>query len=392
MQFFFNSFLKIIILKKIVIFFILFFSTYISANIPNLNNINSESYILIEFETGDIIVGEKIHERLSPASLTKIMTAYVVFRELKKGNLRLQEEATISNKSWRTKGSRTFLEVGTKVKIEDLIKGLIIQSGNDAAVALAEHISGTEEQFVKLMNFYAKELNMNNTNFNNASGLPTTNHYSSAYDLAILTKSLIKEFPNYYEIYSFEQFTYNNITQRSRNRLLSSTNDFDGVKTGFTNNAGYCFVGSARRGDRRLISVVLNSKTPAGRFEDTTKLMNHGFMFFDLHRVFDKEEYIPQLNTKVFKGNLNETRVGVDEEVVLSLRKNQFNNIKFNVDIYEKIIAPLPKNSVIGTIRLINEENEILVERNLITLDEIEKGSFFKIIKDYLNLKFNLEK
>lgn len=377
-------------LKKIVLLiFLTMFSIYGKANTLKISEINSESYIVVEYLTGDVLIEKDANKKLPPASLTKIMTAYVVFKELKKGTLKLDDKVKISEKAWKTKGSRTFLEVNSYVKIEDLIKGLIIQSGNDAAVALAEHISGSEKDFSTLMNYYAQELGMKNTNFKNASGLPSENHYSSAYDLSLLTSSLIKEFPDYYNIYSFEQFTYNDITQKSRNRLLDKNSDFDGVKTGFTNNAGYCFVGSARRGDRRLISVVLNSKTPQDRFEDTKKLMNNAFLYYELHNLFERNEYIPQLTTNVYKGNKNYLRVGVEEDILLSLKKNSFDNIKFKIDIYEKVIAPVNEGDFVGKIKIINNLEEVLVEKNLVALDTVKQGSFFKRTLDFFKLKSN---
>ncbi len=376
---------------KKILFFIIFclFNINAFAKIPVSPNISARSYILIEQTTGKVLASENENERLPPASLTKVMTAYVVFKEIKEKRLSLKDEVLISEKAWKTQGSKTYIEVGKKIKVEDLIKGMIIQSGNDASVALAEHISGTETQFTKLMNYYANELGMKNSHFSNVTGLPISNHYSTAYDLGILTKKLIKEFPELYTIYSYDQFTYNDITQRSRNRLLHRDNDYDGVKTGFTNDAGYCFIGSAKRNERRLISVILGAKNPEIRFEDTKKLMNYGFTFYETHKIFEKNEYIPQLTTEVFKGSNEEVKIGLEEEVYLTLEKGEYDNIKFKINIFEKIVAPISSGEIVGKMEIINSENKVILNRNIIALEDINKGDFFKIVYDTLRLKFN---
>ena len=225
--------------------------------------------------------------KLAPASLTKIMTVYVVFRELSNGHLHLGDMATISEKAWKTSGSRMFIDLGNQVKIEDLLQGVIIQSGNDASVALAEHVAGDESTFADMMNQHAARLGMTNRHFKNSDGLPVEGHYTSARDLAILTTALIKEFPDYYRWFSQKEFTFNKITQHNRNQLLSRDESVDGVKTGFTDDAGYCLVASALREDMRLISVVMGAKSANARANENQTLLNYGFRFFESHRLYE---------------------------------------------------------------------------------------------------------
>jgi len=350
-----------------------------------LNKINSKSYILMDYETGQVLTKERSDERLAPASLTKVMTAYVVFDKLKKGELSLTDEVLVSEKAWKTGGSKTFIEVGKKVMVEDLVKGMIVQSGNDAATALSEHIAGTEEDFAILMNDYAKELGMDNSHFLNVTGLPKEGHYSTAEDLAILSRAMIQNFPEYYKYYSMKDFTYNNIFQKTRNRLLFSDKEVDGLKTGFTNKAGYCYISSAVRNDRRLITVVLGADKPAKRFDDAKILFSHGFRNYDTHRVIVKNEVIKQLDTQVMKGERDVIRVGAENDVIFVTEKGNKEDIIVEVSMNEIVIAPIKHGDVLGTM-IIKRNEEILSEVNVIALENINSGDFFKVFRDSLKL------
>lgn len=372
---------------------VLLFSIHTNAttSLDPLSKINSKSYILVDQETGQVLKSLKSSEKLAPASLTKVMTAYVVFDKLKNGNLKLEDETIVSKKAWKTGGSKTFIEVGKKVKIEDLIKGMIVQSGNDAATALAEHISGTEEYFAIEMNDYAKKIGMENSNFLNVSGLPTEGHYSTAEDLALLARRMILDFPEYYPYYSMKSFTYNNIFQNTRNRLLLSDKEVDGMKTGYTDKAGYCYISSAVRNGKRLVTVVLGADKPQKRFDDAKLLFNYGFNNFDTHRVIVKNKVIEQLNTNVLKGDKNLVRVGASEDIVFVSERNKEENIDVEVNMKDIVIAPISKGDVLG-VMVIKRNEEIIAEVDVIALEGIKTGDFFKVLKDSLQLyleKFN---
>ena len=255
--------------------------------VPAAPELNAASYILLDFNSGRVLAEKNPDERRDPASLTKMMTAYIVFQELKAGNLKLNDQVRISEKAWRAEGSRTFIEVGNKIPVEILVKGLIIQSGNDSAIALAEHIAGTEETFALLMNQYAKQLEMNGTQYRNATGLPHPDHYSTARDEAKLVSAMIREFPELYKLHAEKQFSHNGITQYHRNKLLWRDCTVDGVKTGHTDAAGYCLASSAVRDKMRLISVVMGSKSENSRAEETQALLNYGFRFYETHRLYE---------------------------------------------------------------------------------------------------------
>lgn len=372
---------------------VLLFSIHTKAtvSVDPLSKINSKSYILVDQETGQVLKSLKSVEQLAPASLTKVMTAYVVFDKLKNGNLKLEDETIVSKKAWKTGGSKTFIEVGKKVKIEDLIKGMIVQSGNDAATALAEHISGTEENFAIEMNDYAKKIGMENSNFLNVSGLPTEGHYSTAEDLSILARRMILDFPEYYPYYSIKSFTYNNISQNTRNRLLFSDKEVDGMKTGYTDKAGYCYISSAVRNGKRLVTVVLGADKPQKRFDDAKTLFNYGFNNFDTHRVIVKNKVIEQLNTNVLKGDKNLVRVGASEDIIFVSERNKEENIDVEVNMRDIVIAPISKGDVLG-VMVIKRNEEIIAEVDVIALEGIKTGDFFKVLKDSLQLyleKFN---
>ena len=280
----------------------------VDISTPPAPTIAASAYILKDFNTGKVLAESNADIKLAPASLTKIMTVYVIFNELANGHLHLNDNVTISEKAWKTAGSRMFVELGNQVKIEDLLKGVIIQSGNDASVALAEHVGGNEETFAEMMNQHALRLGMINTHFKNSDGLPGPDHYTTARDLALLTSALIKEFPEYYRWFSQKEFTFNKITQQNRNKLLSRDESVDGVKTGFTDDAGYCLVASALREDMRIISVVMGAKDANARANENQTLINYGFRFFESHQLYEAKKSLSE--ARVWKGWSSESGPG----------------------------------------------------------------------------------
>lgn len=351
------------------------------ADIPPAPKVEAKSYVLMEYKTGKILNKLDENKKLAPASLTKVMTAYVVFDELRSGRLHLDDEVKISKKAWKTSGSRTFVREGTLVKVEDLIKGTIIQSGNDAATALAEHISGSTDQFAVLMNFHAGKLGMSDSHFKNPTGLPARGHYTTAKDLATLTRAIIEEFPDYYYIYQMKQFTYADITQKSRNRLLNEDLGFDGLKTGFTNDAGYCYIGASKRGDTRMIVTLLGEPSPNQRFEDAKKLVNYGFRFYETHEILSAGVEIPELTTDVVSGETNKLHVGAKKDLVTVLKAGQFEKLRYEINLIEKAIAPIKEGTVVGSIKVFIEDDSI-GEVDLIALNTVEEGSVVKKLKD----------
>tara|TARA_B100001989_G_C24520331_1_gene455502 strand:- start:670 stop:1626 length:957 start_codon:yes stop_codon:yes gene_type:complete len=318
------------------------------------------------------------------------MTSYVVADYLKEDFINITDEPKISVKAWKTKGSRMFIREGTNVRVSDLIKGMIIQSGNDASVALAEHVAGSEDNFAYLMNEYASELGMANTSFNNATGLPDPLNVTSAYDLALLTSALINDFPEHYKYYSQKSFTYNGIKQSNRNRLLWRDEIFDGVKTGYTQSAGYCLVGSAIRGDMRLVAVVLGSEDDK-RFNDVSLLMTYGFRYFTTEKLFSKEE--PIQDVKVVAGKSETVKVGTKDDIILTLQKDLRDNIRYEVSVGSQTLAPIEAMTTAGTLKVLDSENNVLVETEIVFLESVEELGFFQrllaIIWNWIQSLFN---
>lgn len=345
--------------------------------------VEAESYILQDSHTGKVLAENNADAKLSPASLTKIMTVYVVFRELDNGHLKLDDLATISKKAWSTSGSRMFIDVNDQVKIEDLLKGVIIQSGNDASVALAEHVAGNETTFADMMNQHAQRLGMNNTHFVNSDGLPAENHYTSARDLAILTSALIKEFPDYYRWFSQKEFTYNKIVQHNRNLLLGRDPSVDGVKTGHTEEAGYCLVASALRNDMRLISVVMKAKSANARARENQNLLNYGFRFFESNKLYEGKTKLSE--ARVWKGDTKELPVGLTEDLYATVPRGQIKNVKAVMKIDNKIIAPIKEGDKVGTVE-VTYKDEPTEKKDLIALKTINKGNLFQRLVDNLLL------
>ena len=350
--------------------------------IPEAPSIAAKSFILMDHNSGKVLASNNANEASSPASLTKLMTSYVIFKRLKEGFISLDEEVKISEKAWRTGGSRSFIEVGKMIKLEDLLQGMIIQSGNDASVALAEHVAGSEGTFVLFMNDYALQIGMNNSNFENASGLPHDNQYTTAKDMALLSSAMIREFPDYYKWYSQKEFTYNNITQTNRNKLLFTDSTVDGLKTGWTEKAGYCLVTSANRLGMRLITVVLGSDSPTVRIAETEKLLDYGFRFFETQSVNDISHQV-----SVYKSKKASLKVGVSDESYLTLPRNQFKYITQTINLEGDLIAPISGGDVVGVLE-ISFSNENIATLPLIALEDAAEAGFFSKIVDTIKLLF----
>ena len=337
------------------------------------------AYLLKDFNSGSTIAAHKEGERLEPASLTKIMTAYLTFDALKQGHLTLSQNVPVSKKAWEAEGSRMFIEPNKNVTVDELLHGLIIQSGNDAATALAEVIGGSEDQFAIMMNQQAKKIGMDHTNYINATGLPDENHYTTATDLALMAEALIKDFPeDYVRLYKQKEYTYNKITQLNRNRLLFLDNNVDGIKTGHTNAAGYCLVSSAKRGETRLISIILGAKSNAMRVSQSQRLLNYGFQFYESTLVYKKTQAISSMY--VYKGAEKTVIASVKNDLYLSLPKGDYANVKATTTSRQPLIAPVKAGQEIGKITF-SLDNQIIAERKLIAKSSVgEAGILGKII------------
>jgi len=342
--------------------------------VPDAPELNLKSYILIEPNTNTVIAEFNSNTEIEPASMTKIMTAYVAADQINNELISIDDEVLISEKAWRMEGSRMFIEAGKRVSVSDLLKGIIIQSGNDASVAIAEYVGGTERGFVDLMNAYAGSLNMNNTIFQNSTGLPAENHFSSAKDLAILTSHLITKFPEIYSYYKEKQFTFNEIKQLNRNKLLWRDDSSDGVKTGHTKAAGYCLVGSAKRGDMRLITVVAGSDSDNNRFMASQRLLEYGFRFFATQKILNANQEYKQIN--IWGGVEKNLSLGVLEDISITLPRTSFKDLVVNYNYSNNIQAPIEIGQKIGTLEIINND-EIVLSTDLVALHNIKAKGFF---------------
>ena len=341
---------------------------------PDAPELDLKSYILIEPNTNTVIAEFNSSSEIEPASMTKIMTVYVTADQISNDLISIDDEVLISEKAWRMEGSRMFVEAGKKVSVSDLLKGIIIQSGNDASVAISEYVGGTERGFVDLMNAYASSLNMNNTIFQNSTGLPDDNHFSSAQDLAILTSNLITKFPDIYSFYKEKQFTFNDIKQLNRNKLLWRDDSSDGVKTGHTEVAGYCLVGSAKRGDMRLITVVAGSDSDNNRFLASQRLLEYGFRFFATQKVLNANQEYKKIN--IWGGVEKTLGLGVLEDVSITLPRTSFKDLTVNYNYSNNIQAPIEVGQQIGTLEIISND-EVVFSTNLVALDNIKSKGFF---------------
>ena len=352
---------------------------------PSAPALGAKGYLLVDFKSGHELASKNADERLDPASITKLMTAYAVFRAIKSGQISLDDEVRVSEKAWRTQGSRMFINVGSRVPVELLLPGMIIQSGNDASVALAEHVAGTEESFAEIMNQLAAELGMTNTNYRNSTGLPAEGHYTSASDIVKLATALIREFPDYYRWYSQKEFTYNEITQGNRNALLWRDESVDGMKTGYTENAGYCLVSSAERDGMRLISVVLGTKSSAARANESQALLNYGFRFFETHLLWEQGQVIG--NEQVWKGAQDNTDLIVADAVYATLPRGALDQVTWEIRTPGKLIAPLSVDDAVGVVQA-KIDSDIVAEANLYSAQAIDSGSLLQTTWDEVLLWF----
>lgn len=375
--------------KSLALFMLVFFLPIplLAANnliIPASPTIAARGYFLMDFDSGQILTEKNADDRLAPASLTKIMATYVIFQELQAGQLTLDESVIISKKAWKTPGSKMFVEVNKHVSVEQLLKGVIIQSGNDASVALAEHVAGDEETFARLMNQHAQRLGMINSNFQNSTGLPTKNHYTTAHDLAILSQALIREFPDYYSWFQEKSFTFNNIKQNNRNKLLWRDDSVDGIKTGYTEKAGYCLVASAKRNNMRLISVVMGTHDQNARARENQNLLNYGFRFFETHKLYEANQKLTE--AKVWKGETNTLPLGLNDDLYVTVPRRHYDDLKAVMSVDSKIIAPVGAGQTFGSIA-ITLKDETITKKPLIALSPIALGSIFQKLYDTVLLR-----
>lgn len=353
--------------------------------IPAPPAVNASGYVLVDFDSGHVIAEGNARERMEPASLTKLMTSYIVFTELATGNIALDELVPVSERAWRMPGSRSFIDVNSRVSVEDLLKGVIVQSGNDASVALAEHIAGSEDAFADLMNSYAASLDMLDTRFVNSTGLPHPEHYTTAHDLSLLMRALIRQYPEYYAWYGIREFTYNGITQPNRNRLLWRDDSVDGGKTGHTESAGYCLVASAHRDGMRLISVVLGTSSENARLQETQKLLNYGFRFFETHLVHAADTPVTQ--ARVWQGDLEEVPLGIERDLYVTIPRNQGDKLATSLEIGPGILAPVRKGDRLGTLE-VTLDGVPIANRPLVAARDVVEGSLARRLTDRVLMFF----
>jgi D-alanyl-D-alanine carboxypeptidase (penicillin-binding protein 5/6) len=360
----------------------------LAAPIPKAPDVNARAYILVDHFSGRVLAQDHADDREEPASLTKLMTSYAVFKALKENRLKLTDPVTISEHAWRSEGSRTFVQVGSSVPAEVLIKGMIVQSGNDATIALAEKIGGTETAFAQLMNEYAKRLGMKATNFVNSDGLPAADHYTTARDMAILANALITEFPDFYQWYSLREFTWNNITQHNRNGLLLRDPTVDGMKTGHTDSAGFCLVTSAKRDGMRLVSVVMGSSSVKAREDASAALLNYGYTFYETAKVKSAGEVL--LKPRVYKSAEQYVTLAVPRDIVLTVGRGQIASLKSTPHLFkEPLIAPLAANEAIGELTISDPAGEVVSRVPLMPGKAVPEAGLWTRATDSVRLWFN---
>ena len=342
--------------------------------IPAPPSVNATSFILVDFHSDVVLAERESDSRVEPASITKLMTSFVAFREIAAGNLALDDQVLISERAWRTPGSRMFVEVGRSVSVEDLLQGIIIQSGNDASVAIAEHIAGDEAVFASLMNQQAAALGMTGTNYINATGLPDPDQYTTARDIAILARAIISEFPEFYRWYSQREFTFADIRQHNRNRLLWRDPSVDGLKTGHTSSAGYCLVTSASRDGMRLISVVMGSANEESRATASQALLNYGFRFFETFQLYDGGAELSR--ERVWRGRSSELPLGLEQDFFVTVQRGRYDALQARMELADRLIAPIQVGERLGQL-LISLDDEVVASRPLVALAEVEQAGFF---------------
>mgnify|MGYP003324183888 CR=1 FL=1 len=364
-------------MKKI--FYILLFAPFCvdalaQSMVPKAPKLNLDSYILLEATTNTVIAEFNADNQISPASMTKVMTGYVIADQIASGAISLDDKVLISEKAWKTGGSKMFIEAGKRIEVRDLLSGIVIQSGNDATVAMAEYVAGSEEGFVDFMNAYASELGLSNTLFQNAVGWTDADHFSSAKDLANITKALINNFPDHYATYKEKEFTFSGIRQLNRNKLLWRDDTVDGVKTGHTESAGYCLISSAKRNDMRLIAVVAGSPSENERLTASQRLLEYGFRFFATQKLISKATEVT--SAKVWGGKMDKVSLGAKDDILLTLPRSDFKNLKANYNFNNNIQAPISAGDVIGNIEFISND-QLVLSAPLIAIESVEAKGFF---------------
>ncbi|WP_154172283.1 serine hydrolase [Vibrio metoecus] len=385
-----KSILKSVLASSITLSITLSSTVFASPIVtPDAPQIAAKGYVLMDYHSGKVLAEKEMNTKLSPASLTKMMTSYVIGQEIKRGNISLNDDVVISKNAWAKNfpdSSKMFVEVGTTVKVSDLNRGIIIQSGNDACVAMAEHVAGSEDAFVDLMNAWASSLGMKNSHFTNAHGLDNPNLYSTPYDLALLGQALIRDVPDEYAIYSEQKFTYNGITQYNRNGLLwDKSMNVDGIKTGHTSGAGYNLVSSATEGNMRLVAVVMGTDSENARKAESKKLLGYGFRFFETVAPHKAGETF--VNEAIWMGDKNTVALGVDKDTYVTLPRGQAKDLTASFVLEKELKAPLKKGDVVGTLYYQLAGNDI-AQYPLMALEDVEEGSLFSRLWDYLVLLF----
>ncbi|MFO1380490.1 MAG: D-alanyl-D-alanine carboxypeptidase family protein [Chitinivorax sp.] len=352
---------------------------------PPPPDVAARSYFLKDFYSNQTLASKAADDRVEPASLTKLMTAYLTFKAIKQGTIKIDQVIPVSEKAWRAEGSRMFIDLKTPVTVNELIQGMIIQSGNDACIALAEAIAGSEDVFAQMMNREAQRLGMKGTHFMNSTGLPHPQHYTTAADLATLAAAIVRDYPEYFPIYSKKEYTYNKITQPNRNGLLWKDPNVDGMKTGHTESAGYCLVATSRREGRRVMSVVLGTSSANVRESESAKLLNYGLQFFDTPKVYSRNQSLQTL--KVWKGQAEDVKIGFNRDLYLSVPKGQAGNIKATLTTQQPLIAPVSAGQAVGKVKL-ELNGQPLGEYPVVALATVQQAGFFGRSWDSVRLMF----
>lgn len=367
------------LIKLSALWLLLFLPLLGQAAPPEVPELPVRNYILLDFNSGRVLAEKGGDERADPASITKLMTGYIVYKSLKEGDIALTDQVTISENAWRMEGSRMFVELGSRVSVEDLILGMVVQSGNDATVALAEYIAGSESAFAKMMNEEAAAIGLTNSHFVNSTGLPDPEHYMTPRDIATLASVLIRDFPVDYNRYSVREYTYNNITQYNRNRLLARDDSVDGVKTGYTKAAGFCLAASAKRGDMRLVSAVLGGEKESHRFSASQALLDYGFRFFKTHKLYEANQPLSQAS--LWSGEVDEVPVGLTRDLLVTIPKDQYQDMQAALQINPDIEAPIQKGAELGRI-VVTLGEETVNEVPLVALEDVAEAGFFGRMMD----------
>ncbi|HEY9104935.1 D-alanyl-D-alanine carboxypeptidase family protein [Chitinimonas sp.] len=353
---------------------------------PPAPELSARAYLLMDVYSGKVLATKDADNRIEPASLTKLMTAYLTFKALQEGRIKPSQQLTVSQKGWKTEGSRMFLDPKKPASVDELIRGMIVQSGNDACVTLAEAIAGSEETFAGMMNQQAAKLGMKNTHFMNSTGLPDPQHYTTARDLSLLAAAIIRDYPQYYPIYSMKEYRYNNITQPNRNQLLYRDPGVDGMKTGHTDSAGYCLIASKHEDQRRVLSVVLGTDSDNTRANESARLLGYGLQFFDTPKLYTARQVVSQ--AKVFKGEAGSVAVGFDRDQYLTLAKGAAGRVQSQIVLQPKLIAPIQAGQVVGSVKL-SLDGQPLAELPLKSLAAVPEAGFFGRMTDSVKLWFN---